>query len=43
LSLFNAHYDECGFQPTAVFGGEGRFVTALFQGLPIFSVDSRHR
>ena len=29
LRLFNAHYDEYGFQPIVVFDGEGRFVTAL--------------
>src|SRR3954471_25038042 len=28
LRLFNAHYDEYGFQPIVVFDGEGRFVTA---------------
>ena len=26
LRLFNAHYDEYGFQPIVVFDGEGRFV-----------------
>ena len=31
LRLFNAHYDECGFQPIVVFDGEGRFVTALLR------------
>src|SRR2546430_7289299 len=31
LRLFNAHYDEYGFQPIAVFDGEGRFVTAVRQ------------
>ena len=30
LRLFNAHYDEYGFQPIVVFDGEGRFVTACF-------------
>lgn len=29
LRLFNAHYDEYGFQPIAVFDGEGRFVRAV--------------
>jgi hypothetical protein len=29
LRLFNAHYDEYGFQPIVVFDGEGRFVTAV--------------
>ena len=28
LRLFNAHYDEYGFQPIVVFDAEGRFVTA---------------
>src|SRR5260370_7443457 len=28
LRLFNAHYDEYGFQPIVVFDGPGRFVTA---------------
>jgi hypothetical protein len=31
LSLFNAHYDEYGFQPIVVFDGEGRFVTAMLR------------
>ena len=31
LSLFNAHYDECGFQPIVVFDGEGRFITAMLR------------
>jgi hypothetical protein len=31
LRLFNAHYDEDGFQPIVVFDGEGRFVTALLR------------
>src|SRR5512132_265897 len=31
LRLFNAHYDEYGFQPIVVFDGEGRFVTALLR------------
>src|SRR3982751_3393771 len=26
LRLFNAHYDESGFQPIVVFDGEGRFI-----------------
>ena len=29
LRLFNAHYDEYGFQPIVVFDGEGRFITAV--------------
>jgi Transposase DDE domain group 1 len=31
LSLFNAHYDEYGFQPIVVFDGEGRFITAMLR------------
>jgi Transposase DDE domain group 1 len=31
LRLFNAHYDEYGFQPIVVFDGDGRFVTALLR------------
>jgi Transposase DDE domain group 1 len=31
LRLFNAHYDEYGFQPMLVFDGEGRFLTALLR------------
>ena len=31
LRLFNAHYDEYGFQPIVVFDGEGRFVGALLR------------
>jgi len=31
LRLFNAHYDEYGFQPIVVVDGEGRFVTALLR------------
>ena len=31
LRLFNAHYDEYGFQPIVVFDGEGRFVTAMLR------------
>jgi Transposase DDE domain group 1 len=31
LRLFNAHYDECGFQPIVVFDGEGRFITAVLR------------
>jgi|SRR5579859_2013282 len=31
LSLFNAHYDEYGFQPMVVFDGEGRFIAALLR------------
>jgi hypothetical protein len=29
LRLFNAHYDEYGFQPIVVFDGAGRFITAV--------------
>jgi hypothetical protein len=31
LSLFNAHYDEYGFQPIVVFDGAGRFVTSVLR------------
>src|SRR5512133_1374889 len=31
LRLFNAHYDDYGFQPIVVFDGEGRFVTAVLR------------
>lgn len=31
LRLFNAHYDEYGFQPIVVFDGEGRFLTAVLR------------
>src|SRR3954453_15226397 len=31
LRLFNAHYDEYGFQPIVVFDGEGRMVAALLR------------
>ena len=31
LRLFNAHYDEYGFQPIVVFDGEGRFVSAVLR------------
>ena len=31
LRLFNAHYDEYGFQPIVVFDGEGRFITAMLR------------
>ena len=31
LRLFNAHYDEYGFQPIVVFDGEGRFITAVLR------------
>ena len=31
LRLFNAHYDEYGFQPIFVFDGEGRFVAAVLR------------
>ncbi len=29
LRLFNAYYDEYGFQPIVVFDGEGRFITTV--------------
>jgi hypothetical protein len=31
MRLFNAHYDEYGFQPIVVFDGEGRFITAVLR------------
>ena len=31
LRLFNARYDEYGFQPIVVFEGEGRFITAVLR------------
>jgi hypothetical protein len=31
LRLFNAYYDEYGFQPIVLFDGEGRFVTAVLR------------
>jgi Transposase DDE domain group 1 len=31
LGLFNAHYDEYGFQPIVVFDGGGRFITAVLR------------
>jgi hypothetical protein len=31
LRLFNAHYDEYGFQPIVVVDGDGRFVTVLLR------------
>ena len=31
LRLFNAHYDDYGFQPIVVFDGKGRFVTAVLR------------
>ena len=31
LRLFNAHYDDYGFQPIVVFDGEGRPVTAMLR------------
>jgi len=31
LRLFNAHYDDYGFQPIVVFDAEGRFVTAVLR------------
>ena len=31
FGLFNAHYDEYGFQPIVVFDGGGRFITAVLR------------
>jgi len=31
LRLFNAHYDDYGFQPIVVFDGEGRMIAALLR------------
>jgi hypothetical protein len=31
LRLFNAYYDEYGFQPIVVFDGEGRLITAMLR------------
>ena len=31
LRLFNAHYDDYGFQPMVVFDGAGRFVAAMLR------------
>ena len=31
MRLFNAHYDDYGFQPIVVFDGAGRFVTAVLR------------
>jgi hypothetical protein len=31
LRLFNAHYDEYGFQPIVVFDGAGRFITTVLR------------
>ena len=31
LRLFNAHYDDYGFQPIVVFDGEGRIIAALLR------------
>jgi hypothetical protein len=31
LRLFNAYYDEYGFQPIVVFDGEGRLITAILR------------
>jgi hypothetical protein len=31
LGLFNAHYDEYGFQPIVVFDGGGRFITTMLR------------
>jgi hypothetical protein len=29
--IFDAHYDEYGFQPIVVFDGEGRFMTTVLR------------
>jgi hypothetical protein len=31
LCMFNAHYDEYGFQPIVVFDGQGRFITCVLR------------
>ena len=31
LRLFNAHYDEYGFQPIVIFDGDGRFITTVLR------------
>jgi len=31
LRLFNAHYDDYGFQPIVVFDGQGRFITCVLR------------
>jgi hypothetical protein len=31
LRLFNAHYDECGFQPILVFDGDGRMIDIVLR------------
>ena len=31
LRLFNAHYDEYGFQPIVVFDGDGRMIAAVLR------------
>jgi hypothetical protein len=42
LCLFNAYYDDYGFQPIVVFDGEGRFVSALLRpGKPPSGVEIR--
>ena len=43
LRLFNAHYDEYGFQPIVVFDGEGRFITAVFALPPGGQAERRSR
>lgn len=48
LRLFNAHYDKYGFQPIAVFDGEGRFVSAdhpyeaALKSVPLIRADSHY-
>ena len=39
MRLFNARYDEYGFQPIVVFDGEGRFVTAVLRWCRVNKVD----
>ena len=34
LRLFNAYYDEFGFQPIVIFDGEGRLLGALLSFAP---------
>jgi hypothetical protein len=41
LRLFNAFYDDHGFQPIVVFDGDGRFVTALRPGKRPIGVEIR--
>jgi hypothetical protein len=40
LRLFNAHYDEYGFQPVVVFDGEGRMIAAVLR--PACRPSGRH-